>query len=116
MARRRAGGFGAVALGLMVLAGSLRPLPARAQLVLPGGFDGPMAELLDDGLQQQQQLQQQLQQQRCNTGRFLGGLAGGGIGYASSRGDGRSWAVPLGVLVGLQLGCNAAGSGRVGFW
>ncbi|MFW6730447.1 MAG: hypothetical protein ACODUE_01710 [Synechococcus sp.] len=111
VARRRAGGFGAVALGLMVLAGSLRPLPARAQLFLPGGSDGPMAELLDDGLQQQQ-----LQQQRCNTGRLLGGLAGGGIGYASSRGDGRSWAVPLGMLLGSQLGCNAAGSGRVGFW
>ncbi|MCF8132393.1 MAG: hypothetical protein K9J72_04635 [Synechococcus sp. Tobar2m-G35] len=71
-----------------------------------------MAELMDDGLQQQQQLQQQ----RCNTGRLLGGLAGGGIGYASSRGDGRTWAVPLGMLLGSQLGCNAAGSGRVGLW
>lgn len=106
--RGHGGALGAAALWLVVLAG-LRPLPSRSQVFLPGSADGPIGDLIDDG-------QQQLQQQRCNTGRLLGGLAGGGIGYVSSRGDGRSWAVPLGVLLGSQLGCNAAGSGRVGFW
>ena len=48
------------------------------------------------------------QLQRCNTGRLLGGLVGGGIGYAASRQDGRYWAVPLGGLLGAQAGCNAA--------
>jgi hypothetical protein len=45
---------------------------------------------------------------RCNTGRLVGGLLGGGAGYAMSRKDGRSWAVPLGMLLGSQVGCNAA--------
>jgi hypothetical protein len=46
--------------------------------------------------------------QRCNTGRLLGGLLGGGIGYGMSRKDGRAWAVPLGALLGSQVGCSAA--------
>lgn len=45
---------------------------------------------------------------RCQTGRLVGGLLGGGAGYAMSRQDGRSWAVPLGMLLGSQVGCNAA--------
>ncbi|MFO7628720.1 MAG: glycine zipper 2TM domain-containing protein [Prochlorococcaceae cyanobacterium] len=45
---------------------------------------------------------------RCNTGRLVGGLLGGGAGYAVSRKDGRSWAVPLGALLGSQVGCSAA--------
>lgn len=49
--------------------------------------------------------------QRCNIGRLVGGLVGGGVGYAASRRDGRSWAVPLGALLGQQIGCNA-GNGR----
>ena len=49
--------------------------------------------------------------QRCNMGRLLGGLIGGGVGYATSRKDGRSWAVPLGALLGSQMGCNV-GNGR----
>ena len=47
-------------------------------------------------------------QRRCNIGRLLGGLAGGGIGYAASRQDGRSWAIPLGALLGSQFGCPLA--------
>ena len=46
--------------------------------------------------------------QRCNTGRLLGGLLGGGLGYGLSRQDGRAWAVPLGALLGSQVGCSAA--------
>jgi len=49
--------------------------------------------------------------QRCNMGRLVGGLIGGGVGYATSRKDGRSWAVPLGALLGSQMGCNG-GNGR----
>jgi hypothetical protein len=49
--------------------------------------------------------------QRCNVGRLVGGLIGGGMGYATSRKDGRSWAVPLGALLGSQMGCNV-GNGR----
>ena len=42
------------------------------------------------------------------AGRLIGGLAGGGIGYMASRKDGRSWAVPLGALLGTQMGCPLA--------
>lgn len=48
------------------------------------------------------------QAQRCNIGRLVGGLVGGGLGYAVSRGDGRTWATPLGALLGSQMGCNTA--------
>lgn len=49
--------------------------------------------------------------QRCNIGRLVGGLMGGGIGYAASRQEGRTWAVPLGALLGQQMGCSV-GAGR----
>ncbi len=49
--------------------------------------------------------------QRCNVGRLVGGIMGGGLGYAASRQDGRSWAVPLGALLGQQMGCSV-GAGR----
>lgn len=52
------------------------------------------------------------QVQRCNLGRLIGGLGGGAAAYAMSRDDGRSWAIPLGALLGSQVGCNtAAGRG-----
>lgn len=52
------------------------------------------------------------QVQRCNTGRLIGGLGGGAVAYAMSRDDGRAWAIPLGALLGSQVGCNtAAGRG-----
>lgn len=43
---------------------------------------------------------------RCNIGRLVGGIVGGGVGYAASRQEGRTWAVPLGALLGTQMGCN----------
>jgi len=52
------------------------------------------------------------QAQRCNTGRLIGGLGGGAVAYAMSRDDGRAWAIPLGALLGSQVGCNvSAGRG-----
>ncbi|MEY3545440.1 MAG: hypothetical protein RLZZ247_1597 [Cyanobacteriota bacterium] len=48
------------------------------------------------------------QAQRCNAGRLIGGLGGGAVAYAMSRDDGRTWAIPLGALLGSQVGCNAA--------
>ena len=54
-------------------------------------------------------------QRRCNVGRLIGGLAGGGLGYAASRQDGRAWAIPLGALLGSQVGCPVAqGQGPFG--
>ena len=55
--------------------------------------------------------QAQQQQRDCNRGRLIGGIVGGGLGYVASRENGRSWAVPLGALLGSQVGCSA-GSGR----
>ncbi|QNI70846.1 hypothetical protein [Cyanobium sp. NS01] len=46
---------------------------------------------------------------RCNTGRLVGGLLGGGAGYVASQDEGRAWAVPLGALLGSQVGCNVGG-------
>lgn len=59
----------------------------------------------------QLQLSQQQIDQRCNVGRLVGGILGGGVGYAASRQEGRSWAVPLGALLGQQVGCSV-GAGR----
>ena len=42
------------------------------------------------------------------TGRLIGGLGGGAVAYAMSRDGGRAWAIPLGALLGSQVGCNAA--------
>jgi len=62
-----------------------------------------------------QLLDPQAAQRRCNIGRLIGGLAGGGLGYAASRQDGRAWAIPLGALLGSQVGCPVAqGQGPFG--
>ena len=62
-----------------------------------------------------QLLDPQAAQLRCNIGRLIGGLAGGGLGYAASRDDGRAWAIPLGPLLGSQVGCPVAqGQGPFG--
>ena len=45
----------------------------------------------------------------CSDGIFAGGLLGGGAAAAMSRGDGRWWAIPLGIVVGSHIGCDAAG-------
>ena len=45
----------------------------------------------------------------CGDGKLAGGILGGGAAAAMSRGDGRWWAIPLGVVVGSAIGCDAAG-------
>ena len=45
----------------------------------------------------------------CIEGSILGGIAGGGIGAAASRGDGRLWAIPLGIVDGAMVGCQIDG-------
>ena len=45
----------------------------------------------------------------CIEGSILGGILGGGIGAAASRGDGRWWAIPLGVVGGSMVGCQVDG-------
>ena len=45
----------------------------------------------------------------CSDGKIAGGLLGGGLGAAISRGDGRWWAIPLGAVVGSHIGCEIEG-------
>ena len=45
----------------------------------------------------------------CSDGKIAGGLLGGGLGAAVSRGDGRWWAIPLGAVVGSHIGCDLSG-------
>ena len=45
----------------------------------------------------------------CSDGKIAGALLGGAAGAAMSRGDGRWWAIPLGVVAGSAIGCDAAG-------
>ena len=45
----------------------------------------------------------------CGDGKIAGGLLGGGLAAAISRGDGRWWAVPLGAVVGSSIGCDIDG-------
>ena len=45
----------------------------------------------------------------CIEGSVLGGIAGGGLGAALSRGDGRWWAIPLGIVGGSMVGCQIDG-------
>ena len=45
----------------------------------------------------------------CTDGKVAGGILGGGLAAAISRGDGRWWAIPLGAVIGGTIGCDAAG-------
>ena len=45
----------------------------------------------------------------CGDGKIAGGLLGGGLAAAISRGDGRWLAVPLGAVVGSRIGCDIDG-------
>jgi len=45
----------------------------------------------------------------CIEGSILGGIRGGGDTAAISQGDGRWWAIPLGVVGGSVIGCDIDG-------
>ena len=45
----------------------------------------------------------------CTDGKVAGAILGGGAAAAMSRGDGRWWAIPLGVVTGSAIGCDLAG-------
>ena len=45
----------------------------------------------------------------CTDGKIAGGLVGGGLGAAISKGDGRWWAIPLGAVLGSRIGCDIEG-------
>ncbi|MFN9630117.1 MAG: glycine zipper 2TM domain-containing protein [Cyanobacteriota bacterium] len=87
----------------------LAPIPSQAYPW--GGPIGPGPNTVYDNNPSNWQPTEAQLAQRCSLGRLVGGLVGGGVGYASSRKDGRSWAIPLGALLGSQMGCNV-GAGR----
>ena len=45
----------------------------------------------------------------CTDGKIAGALLGGCAAAAMSRGDGRWWAIPLGVVTGSAIGCDLDG-------
>ena len=45
----------------------------------------------------------------CTDGKIAGGILGGAAGAAMSRGDGRWWAIPLGIVTGSVIGCDIDG-------
>ena len=45
----------------------------------------------------------------CSDGKIAGAILGGGAAAAMSRGDGRWWAIPLGVVTGSAIGCDLDG-------
>ena len=45
----------------------------------------------------------------CIEGSLIGGVLGGAAGAAASQGDGRIWAIPLGVVGGALVGCQVDG-------
>jgi uncharacterized protein YcfJ len=51
----------------------------------------------------------QIDRNSCIEGSVLGGIAGGGLGAALSRGNGRWWAIPLGIVGGSMVGCQIDG-------
>jgi hypothetical protein len=55
------------------------------------------------------QKQHQTDDNSCIEGSVLGGILGGGAGAAASRGDGRLWAIPLGIVGGAMVGCQIDG-------
>ena len=45
----------------------------------------------------------------CSERKIAGGLLGGGLAAAISRGDGRWWAIPTGIVTGAMIGCDIDG-------
>ena len=45
----------------------------------------------------------------CTEGKIAGGILGGGLATAISRGKDRWWAIPAGVIGGSMVGCEVDG-------
>ena len=45
----------------------------------------------------------------CTEGKIAGGILGGGLATAISRGKDRWWAIPLGIIGGSMTGCEIDG-------
>ena len=45
----------------------------------------------------------------CSEGTIAGGLIGGGLATAISRGKDRWWAIPTGIVTGAMIGCDIDG-------
>ena len=45
----------------------------------------------------------------CSEGKIAGGILGGGLATAISRGKDRWWAIPAGVIGGAMVGCDIDG-------
>ena len=45
----------------------------------------------------------------CSEGKIAGGILGGGLATAISRGKDRWWAIPAGVIGGSMVGCEING-------
>jgi len=45
----------------------------------------------------------------CSEGKIAGGILGGGLATAISRGKDRWWAIPAGVIGGSMVGCEIDG-------
>ena len=45
----------------------------------------------------------------CSEGKIAGGILGGGLATAISRGKDRWWAIPAGVIGGSMVGCEVDG-------
>ena len=45
----------------------------------------------------------------CSEGTLAGGLLGGGLATAISRGKDRWWAIPTGIITGAMIGCDVDG-------
>ena len=45
----------------------------------------------------------------CSEGKIAGGILGGGLATAISRGKDRWWAIPAGIIGGSMVGCDIDG-------
>tara|TARA_B100000965_G_C19156749_1_gene568489 strand:- start:96 stop:518 length:423 start_codon:yes stop_codon:yes gene_type:complete len=52
---------------------------------------------------------EELDNNDCTEGKIAGGILGGGIATAISRGKDRWWAIPAGVIGGSMVGCDIDG-------
>ena len=51
----------------------------------------------------------QIDNNDCSEGKIAGGILGGGLATAISRGKDRWWAIPAGVIGGSMMGCEIDG-------